>query len=439
MKLLNDKNENLLLLRSALFIVKDYMKVLHLVGGDLSGGAARGAYWLHEALLKAGVDSWLLCDSLSGVAGELNTLTTCTSPAKKITKVLRGKLDQLPTVLGYKSRNKKVLFSSGLFGVNITKHALYQSADIIHLHWVNNGFFKITDLDKIKKPIVWTIRDMWPITGGCHYSLGCEKYKKTCSECPVLNSKKENDLSSFLQSRKEKFIQGSNVTAVGIGSWISECTSQSTIFKGKVVKTIPNTINADLFKPVDKNIAKDFFCIVGKKVIAVGAQNISDIYKGMDELQQALKMLKDKQDYHILVFGKSPKEFWDKLGISYSLLGFLRDIYSLRMVYSAADVFVAPSKYETFGKTIAEAMACATPVVAFNATGPVDIIDHLENGYLAKPYDAYDLRNGIEWVLNNVNTPQVCYKARAKVLSSFSPEVTSKLYIELYRVMHPIG
>lgn len=227
---------------------------------------------------------------------------------------------------------------------------------------------------------------MWPITGGCHYSLGCEKYKKICSECPVLNSKKENDLSSFLQSRKEKFIQRSDVTAVGLGSWISECTSQSSIFKGKTVKTIPNTINSDLFKPVDKNIPKNFFEIGGKKVIAVGAQNISDVYKGMDELHQALKLLKDKQDYHILVFGKSPKEFWDRLGISYSLLGFLHDIYSLRMMYSAADIFVAPSKYETFGKTIAEAMACGTPVVAFNATRPVDIIDHLENGYLAKPF-----------------------------------------------------
>ncbi|KLN95488.1 glycosyltransferase family 4 protein [Moellerella wisconsensis] len=412
------------------------MRVLHIVGGDLSGGAARGAYWLHQALLHSGVDSWLLCDSLHAVDTNENTLTTCTTFIKKLTKVTRGKLDKFPISLIYKNRNKKVLFSSGLFGTDITKHQIYKSADIIHLHWVNNGYFNVANLYKIKKPIIWTIRDMWPITGGCHYSLDCDKYQTNCSDCPILKSGKTFDLSSFLQKRKAKFIQQSNIIAVGIGSWISDCTQKSYIFKGKTVKTIPNTIDTTLFKPVEKKIAKDFFDIKEKKIIAVGAQNTEDIYKGMDLLRQALILLENKEDYHILVFGRSIPQYWDDIGISYSLLGFMRDIYSLRMIYSASDVFISPSKYETFGKTIAEAMACGTPVVAFNVTGPIDIIDHMKNGYLAKAYDPTDLYNGIKWIFDKYIENKLGEHARIKIINNFSPNITANLYLDLYKSIY---
>lgn len=408
------------------------MRVLHLVGGDLSGGAARGAYWLHNALLEQGVDSWLLCDTASRIGNEENVSFFCDGYSEKIKKACRILSERM--ILSFFNAKKKngMLFSSGIFGVDFTKHPLYLEADIIHLHWINGAYISPSIFRKIKKPVVWTVRDMWPFSGGCHYSLGCDKYKTKCCLCPTIDSSRHYDISTYIQKMKRKYINKLNITAVGISNWISDCIKESLIFSGKNVITIPNTIDSDLFKPVEKRIAKDFFSIKNKSIIAVGAQNTEDLYKGMDELHNALCSLKNKNDYHILIFGNTNKKYWDTTGISYTLLGFLNDIYSLQLVYSAADVFVAPSKYEAFGKTIAEAMSCQTPVVAFNTTGPIDIIDHCINGYLAEPYSYIDLAFGIEWVVNNSKKLNMGGNAREKIETVFSPTITASAYISLY-------
>jgi glycosyltransferase involved in cell wall biosynthesis len=96
------------------------------------------------------------------------------------------------------------------------------------------------------------------------------------------------------------------------------------------------------------------------------------------------------------------------------------------------DVMVVPSLQEAFGQTASESMACGTPVVAFGATGLLDIVDHKINGYLAKPFDTDDLKNGIEWVLNTPNYDELCKNAREKVLREFDSKIVAKRHIELY-------
>jgi glycosyltransferase involved in cell wall biosynthesis len=107
----------------------------------------------------------------------------------------------------------------------------------------------------------------------------------------------------------------------------------------------------------------------------------------------------------------------------------------LRQAYSAADVFVAPSRAEAFGKTLAEAMSCGTPVVCFDATGPRDIVEHKRDGYKAVPFEPSDLARGIRWVLGQ--TPeaytQLCRHARERAQRCFDSRVVAQQYAIVYR------
>jgi glycosyltransferase involved in cell wall biosynthesis len=404
------------------------MKVLHIIAGDLNGGAAKGAYYLHQGLVKQGVDSRILTNSLSTL-GDDRVKSVINNKRSRIKNVIRNKLDSLPAYF-CKNREKRI-FSTGIVGFNFTKTKEYKEADIINLHWINGGFVNIKHLKKIKKPIVWTMRDMWPMTGGCHYPLSCENYKIGCGRCKQLNSNKKHDLSRFILKRKEKYIP-KHIKLIGISSWLTEKVRESYLFKDFDIRTISNNIDSNDFFPIDKKIAKDILGIkTDKKVILVGAKNIKDFYKGFDKFIKSIQNL-NTNDYYLCFFGKMEKGVKNKLRFEYKDFGYLTDTISLRLLYSASDVFVAPSIQEAFGKTLTEAMSCETPVVCFNATGPKDIVSHKIDGYKAKPFSSEDLAKGIEWVLNYGNYEDLCKNARKKVVENFDSRVIAEQYKKLY-------
>lgn len=406
------------------------MKILHIVAGNLNGGAARGAYWLHQALVELGVDSRILTNSVARITDERIYYTTSTKKGKLLSWI-RAQIDS-DIQLIYPKR-KRVIFSTGLVGFDFTKTNLYKESDVIHLHWINAGFVNIKHLSRINKPIVWTLRDMWPMTGGCHYTTGagCENFKFGCGNCKQLGSNIKYDLSRYIMYRKKKYLP-KHIKIVGISPWISEEAKKSELFKEFDIRYIFNNVNSNEFYPVEKEIAKKVLGIKSeKKIILVGAQSLSDFYKGFDKFLEAIKKLDNNKNL-LCFFGNLNKNVVNNLSFEYKNFGFLYDIISLRLVYSCADVFVAPSLMDAFGKTIAESMACGTPVVCFNATGPANLVDHMINGYKAEPFDTTDLANGIEWVLNTPNYYELCKSAREKVVREFDSKVVAKRYIELY-------
>jgi glycosyltransferase involved in cell wall biosynthesis len=341
----------------------------------------------------------------------------------------RIRLDALP--LRFYKHRQQTTFSTGVIGYPIHNHDQVKSADIVNLHWVNDGFVSLRSLKRIAKPIVWTLRDMWPMTGGCHYSMGCDLYKDKCGRCPQLGSKVERDLSRMILNRKMKALSQADVTIVGISSWISACARESTLFTDKRVEVIHNAIDGTVFKPIEKAVAKDILGLPHKKCILVGAQDLSQGYKGTNDLVTAIQCLPGKEEFHLVVLGRKARDLAN-LGIGVTFLGFLYDAFSLRLAYSAADVFVAPSRVEAFGKMLAEAMSCGTPVVAFDATGPRDIVDHRVNGYLAEAFQASDLALGIDWVLHHEDPKELSWQARQKCERTFAPKVIAQRYLELY-------
>jgi glycosyltransferase involved in cell wall biosynthesis len=403
------------------------LKVLHIVAGDLSGGAARGAYWLHLGLKELEVDSKIFTNSKITL-GDDSVVTTSKTKKDKLFNMIRSQLDNIFTI--FYPKRKKIIFSTGFFGIDFTKTREYKEADIIHLHWIN-GVVNMKHLNKVNKPIVWTMRDMWPLTGGCHYSMECKRYKTGCGKCEQLNSNSSYDLSKYIINRKKKYIP-KNIKLVGISHWLNEKAKESDLFRDFDIRTISNNIDTKEFFPVDKQIARDILGLkTDKKIILCGSTSLKDFYKGFSKYMEALKQL-DKNKYFLCFFGNLDKSVADELGFEYKSFGYLNDNISLRLVYSCADVFVAPSLMDAFGKTIAESMACGTPAVCFDATGPKDIITHKVDGYKAKPFAGEDLANGIEWVLHVSDYDELCNKAREKVVREFDSIVVAKKYIELY-------
>jgi glycosyltransferase involved in cell wall biosynthesis len=408
------------------------IKVLIVNKIDAEGGAARAAYRLHKSLLGAGgIDSQMLVQKKTS---DDYTVTGPQTIFEKLFAYLSPHIDRIPVRL-YKRRKTMVFFPSWFSVSGIVDKINEINPDIVHFHWIAGGMLRIEDLVKIKKPIVWSLHDMSPFTGGCHYDDHCGRYTSTCGSCPALGSMKKNDLSHRIFSRKKKVYDavGGQLTFVGLSRWISECAFQSTLIGSKRIVNLPNPIDSERFRPIAKLTAKSLLGIPAeKKIMLFGALKVTDdTRKGYREMVEACKGLK-QIDVELIVFGSSTPKDAPDFGLPVHYLGRLHDDLALQIVYSAADVMVVPSLQENLSNVIMESLSCGTPVVAFNIGGNSDMVVHRKNGYLARAYDPGDLAHGIEWVLNNPEYENLSQNARGKVLQDFDSRIVVQKYIELY-------
>jgi glycosyltransferase involved in cell wall biosynthesis len=331
------------------------------------------------------------------------------------------------------------MFSSQWFPDALAPAVAQLNPDVINLHWICNGYLRIETLAKFKKPIVWTLQDMWSFTGGCHYSQGCDRYIESCGKCPQLHSDQEADLSRRVWQRKQKAWKNLNLTIVTPSNWMADCVKASSLFRDRRVEVIPFCLDIQKYKPIAPQQARDWLNLPqDKQLVLFGALAATKDYrKGFHLLHSALQKLSQSgwQDrLELVVFGADEPEQPMNLGFKAHYLGSFSDDIALALVYSAADVMIVPSLQESFGQTASEALACGTPVVAFNATGLKDIVDHQLNGYLAQPYDAEDLARGITWVLEDRDRQQkLCFQAREKAEREFKLELQAHRYQSLYQ------
>ncbi len=303
------------------------MNVVHLVGGEENSGAFKGASLLNNDLKDYGINSEIIHEK------KTNFLNF-------VSKKFRQNFEKSPKIL-FPNRDNTT-FSSSIIGFNFLNDKRYLNADIVNLHWINNGFFNISYLKKISKPIVWTLRDMWAFTGGCHYTLGCEKFISSCNKCPHLKSFLNYDLSSFNQNRKNKYFKSKNINFVVNSTWMEHMAKKSSLLKNETIHTFfPSFDLKNFFSDIDYKFKSNLNISHNKKIILYGAQNIEAKYKGFDYFLKSLDYL-DKSKYFIIFFG----HFWDedlikKKQIEYVKFGFLNDQKVLRKIYSIADIFVA--------------------------------------------------------------------------------------------------
>lgn len=338
--------------------------------------------------------------------------------------------------------SKKNLFSVSIAntGFNLVLRKEVREADIIHLHCINQGFLSLSDIKKLTtlgKPIIWTLHDLWPITAICHHPGTCNKYTSLCQNCPQLQKPAPHDLSYRIWKKKNFFAQ-SYITFVSVSQWLCDKARQSNISKTSLNLVIPNTIDTQIFYQQDRNkiraklsISKDNF------VILFGAAKLNDPIKGFDLLCHAISLFPIEQikKLHLLMFGgiKNDENFLNTIPCKYTYMGKLSDISMIASLYSAADVTVVSSHYETFGQTLIESMACGTTVVSFDQGGQTDIIDHLDNGYLAKYPSVEDLSKGILWAYEQKDNPSLQDKCIEKVKKNYTEDIIATHYNHLYQ------
>ena len=406
------------------------MKVLIVNNSDISGGAARAAYRLHKALLSSGVDSLMLVQS------KISDDFTVIGPETKIQKaisIIRPVFDMLPVIF-YKERSKTLFSPACVPFSNVIKQINKLSPDIVHLHWINGGMMRIEDIAKISAPIVWSLHDMWLLTGGCHYDEECGAFTKCCGHCKVLGSSKKKDLSAKGFARKKRVLNKiQNLKIIGLSRWMVDCERKSSLFKDTPVYHLPNPIDTSVFSPFDKAISRTLFNLpADKKLVLFGAIKASDDpRKGFQELSSALELL-DHEHVELVIFGSSKPKIKQKYKHKVYYLGHLHDDISLRVLYNAADVFVSPSLQENLSNSIMESLACGTPVVAFDIGGNSDMIEHKKNGYLAVAYSIEDLANGMEWIINHKNYNALSLNARKKVMENFDSKIVVYKYLKMY-------
>lgn len=407
------------------------MRILHLTMHEHTG-AGRAALRLHNGLTKQKIDSIALVnqkkyESQSVIRQNLTARLYKQIELIAVNEALVKLFDQKDTI----------------FSINLTPSLIQNQVkqihpDIINLHWIGWEFIRIEEMNKFPVPLVWTLHDMWAFTGGCHYSENCTRYQESCGSCPQLHSNNDRDLSYWVWQRKAKSWNNLNLTIVALSNWLANCAKSSSLLKDFRIEVIPNGIDTQIYKPMERKIARERFNLPQDKhlILFGGMRPTSDSRKGFHLLQPALKSLSQSswQDkIELAILGTSEPNSPLDLGFKCHYVNPLTDDIALALLYAAADVFTAPSTEDNLPNTVMEAIACGTPCVAFNIGGMPDMIEHEENGYLAQPYDIEDFAGGIAWVLENKERHQkLCDRAREKAVQEFTLELQARRYLSLY-------
>lgn len=407
------------------------MKVTLLNSYDF-GGAATATSRIHHGLQSIDVDSQMLVQIKRG---DDNTIIGPSSTVRRVYSMARVIIDSLPLQLHGGANGA---FSVDWLPSDAHRRVNKLNPDIVQLNWVGDGFLSPESVAKFDRPIVWRLPDMWAFTGGCHYAAGCDRYTESCGRCPQLDSTLYRDISWLTHRRKARAFDKADITVVGPSSWVANRARESSLFNDRRVEVIPNGLETSLYRPWDSKIGRELFGLPeDTRVILFGAQSPDDPRKGGDLLEAALKRLftdSTSEDIVLVVFGTSSAEDAPDTRFKTQYTGYIHDDQSLALLYATADVMVVPSRYEGFGQTASESLACGTPVVAFDAAGPSDIVDHQETGYLADPYDPADLATGINWVLeDNSRRIKLGNAARTTAVEKYSLETVARQYRSLYK------
>jgi glycosyltransferase involved in cell wall biosynthesis len=392
-----------------------------------NGGAARAAWRTYcgirtnypgAAYLTLFRDDWS-----PGVIGLFNT-SVRGAIAQRLVRLDQRPLNAYPDRLS-------VFFSPAVYPNPLRVPLTRYRPKLAHLHWVGHGLLRVEEIGRLRCPIVWTLHDTWAFTGGCHYTSDCVGFKKECGHCPQLGSSDDEDLSRMLMRRKAKAFRDLNLTIVTPSQWLAKLAERSSLFAGRRIEVIPNGLDTNAFAPVSRTAARAYLRLPDElPVILFGAHWLLDPRKGSDLLCEALSILAKKCT--LLTFGEGQLQLSSSHNVRSIPLGNLTDAASLALAYSAADVFVCPSREDNLPNTVAEALACGTPCVAFDVNGLPDMITHKVNGWLASPFDPSALADGILWILSHPNPDQLSRAARAKAVAEYSLDVMSSRYGALY-------
>ena len=411
---------------------------MHLNTYDGNGGAGRACIRLNRALLSQGIESKVIVHYKFGKNPDIGEFNT-----NLLQKGYTAAIIMLERFWGKRYlKALKTPFSFAWFGRSVIRHPDVKAADIIHLHWVNHGFLNpkhIAEIAKLNKRVVWTFHDSNAFTGGCHVRYTCDHFKKECGNCPLLKDERPNDLSHQIWKQKRSAYDQLDFNVVAPSLWMQRSVVESSLMTVKVVNQIANTLETDIFKPEDKQQAREKMGFTpGKFIFLTGFMpSRKDSHKGTGYLMESLELLKQRlgdksDDIQLVVFGNRGTEDLPEFPFKTSFLGTINNDERLALCYAAADAFLIPSLEDNLPYTVMESLSCGTPVIAFTTGGIPDMVQHEYNGYLAQYCSSEGFADGMEWIIGYPDKNKLNQQARQMVMGHFSEEVIAKKYIEVY-------
>ena len=414
------------------------MRVLIVNTSERAGGAAIAACRLMEALNHNGIKAKMMVRDK-----RTEQITVATLPPSPL---LKAKFLWERFVIWKANHfSRKNLFQIDLAntGTDITSLPEFKEADLIHLHWINQGFLSLRDIRRIidsGKPVVWTLHDQWPFTGICHYSGECTKYQTRCHHCPLLtNGGDADDISAKVFHRKQQMLRGAHIVFVGCSQWMAGLARRSALLTGQEVASVPNAINANVFCPADKKrVRLQCNLPTDKKLLLFGAFKASDPRKGIDYLKEACRILQETDaglvsQVGLIVVGNGAEQMRDLFPFPVWPFDSVGDERQMARLYNAADAFITPSLEDNLPNTIVEALSCGTPCIGFRVGGIPEMIDHLQNGYLAEARNAADLAEGIRFVLEKADADALSSNAVRTAHARYGEDHVAAKYIAIYR------
>ncbi len=414
------------------------MKVVHINKTDAGGGAAVAALRIHRALLASGVDSHFFVQEQR--RSEVGEHCAGAGTAYKMKNFCRFLFERLCILPHEKDPSIRYNFSIANTGMSLADYDIIRSADVINLHWINQGFLSMDSLAEIfalGKPVVWTLHDMWPFTGGCHYAGSCYEFNERCGYCTFLRDRNKDDFSSQIFQRKKDIYARSNLTIVACSNWLNTLAKNSSLFRNMPTHVVPNPLDTNFYRPLDKaQCRKELGLPLDKRLLLFGAANISDVRKGYRYLEEALLILQENfpkicSNIQIITFGHAKSHRRSPLTFKTYQYKYISNPQMLVKIYNAADVFVLPSIQDNLPNTVVESLSCSTPVVGFRVGGVPEIVTHCKTGYLAEMKNALSLADGIYNTLL-FNGESYRDAARQYALERFANDVVAKKYIDVY-------
>jgi glycosyltransferase involved in cell wall biosynthesis len=413
------------------------VRITHLSKYDLIGGAARSAYRLQTGLRLAGQDSWMLV--LEKQSADPAVLRF-QPPRDLRTRARRGLQRRF---LGRSETQIPLPAGASFFSDDRSQHGAdvlrqLRDTEILNLHWVAGlidyrAFFPALPNGI---PIVWTLHDMNPFTGGCHFDDGCGRYIDACGCCPQLGSSDPQDISSDIWSRKKAAysgVAGRPFHLVAPSRWLAQEAGKSSLFADFPTTVIPYGIDTDLFQPRDKRQAREELKIPEKSfVVLFLADSVSERRKGFTALTDALHLLKDIQGLCLLAVGRGAKS--THLEPRVVSLDYIGDENRLSVIYSAADIFLLPTLQDNFPNTALEALACGLPVIGSMVGGVPEIVRDGMTGALVEAGNPNALASAIEdFARNPERRKEMSVNCRRVAVEEYSLEIQARRYVELYK------
>jgi glycosyltransferase involved in cell wall biosynthesis len=388
------------------------------------GGGAIAMYRLHLGLKRAGFDSKILCAT--------KTLETSDSIAIPRLSKLESLLGKVTSRLGLSD-----IHCIGSFKIKDNK--AYSDADVLNLHSFRARFsyLALPSLTK-NKPTVFTLHDMWPLTGHCAVSYDCDRWKIGCARCPYPDAPPtiKRDNTRLEWKLKDWVYSRSNLTIVTLSNKRTEQAKQSMLNRFPIHQ-IPNGVDTEVYEPLDPEQCRSLLGIPpGKKVLMFAALDLTQFWKGGDLLVKALQGLPEslKAETVLLLLGGGGEAIAETVGLQTLNLEYVGNDRLKAICYSAADLLVHSTRADSLPLVLQESMACGTPLVSYRVDGVPDLVRPGITGYLAEPENVQDLREGIVQLLEDESLRRhMGQQGRAIVLTEYTLELQVQRYIELYR------